>query len=267
MPDDRYTHGHHDAVLRSHRFRTAENSARYLLPHLGPGVRVLDIGCGPGTLTADLAERIGNGEMVAIDREPSVLEEASSVFAERGITNVAVEVGDVYALTHDDASFDVVHAHQVLQHLSDPVAALAEMRRVTRPDGIVAVRDADYAAMTWYPADPRLDQWADVYHAVARSNNAEPDAARHLLAWANAVGFSQVESSASAWCFADPETRRWWGDLWAERMTGSAIAEQALAQSVASEEDLRRIAEAFRSWSEHPDGWFSILNGEILATP
>lgn len=267
MPDDRYTHGHHDAVLRSHRFRTAENSARYLLPHLGPGMRVLDVGCGPGTLTADLAERIGNGEMVAMDREASVLEEAASAFAERGITNVTVEVGDVYALNHDDASFDVVHAHQVLQHLSDPVAALAEMRRVTKPDGLVAVRDGDYAAMTWHPADPRLDQWADVYRAVARSNDAEPDAARHLLAWANAAGFSRVESSASAWCFADPETRRWWGDLWAERIISSAVAEQALAQNVATEEDLQGIADAFRSWSEHPDGWFSILNGEILATP
>lgn len=267
MPEDRYTHGHHDAVLRSHRFRTAENSASYLLPHLEVGLRVLDVGCGPGTLTADLAQQVAPAELVAIDRAEGVLEEARSVCLERGITNVTIEVGDVYGLAHDDDSFDVVHAHQVLQHLSDPAAALREMRRVTKPGGLVAARDADYAAMTWYPADPRLDQWMDVYRAVARSNDAEPDAARHLLAWANAAGFSTVESTASVWCFADPETRHWWGDLWAERMTGSAVAEQALAQGLASDDDLAGIAAAFRQWLEHPDGWFSVLHGEILATP
>src|SRR5439155_4360764 len=81
-----------------------------------------------------------------------------------------VESGDVYALGYDDASFDVVHAHQVLQHLSNPVAALKEMRRVTRPGGIVAVRDGDYSCFSWAPLDPRLDRWQELYRAVARKN-------------------------------------------------------------------------------------------------
>ena len=267
MPDDRYTHGHHDAVLRSHRFRTAENSAEYLLPHLVPGLRVLDVGCGPGTLTADLAERVTPGELVAIDREDGVLAEASRVCAERGVANVTIEVGDVYQLSYENDAFDVVHAHQVLQHLSDPVAALREMRRVAKPNGLVAVRDADYAAMTWYPADPRLDHWSAVYHAVAKANGAEPDAARCLLAWANQAGFSEVTSTASVWCFADPETRHWWGDLWAERMISSAVAHQAQADGIATEDELAAIAEAFRQWLDHPDGWFTVLHGEILAKP
>ena len=53
-PDDRYTHGHHESVLRSHRWRTAANSCAYLLPHLRPDMSLLDVGCGPGTITADL---------------------------------------------------------------------------------------------------------------------------------------------------------------------------------------------------------------------
>ena len=79
---------------------------------------------------------------------------------------VAFAVGDVYALEHADDSFDVVHAHQVLQHLTDPVAALRELRRVARPGGVVAVRDADYAGMTWFPASPVLDEWSALYHEV-----------------------------------------------------------------------------------------------------
>src|SRR5512147_687271 len=108
-----YTHGHHESVLRSHTWRTAANSAAYLLGSLKPHMRILDIGCGPGTITADLAELVPDGH---------------------------VTVADVHALDHPDDTFCVVHAHQVLQHVGDPVQALREMRRVTRPGGFIAVR-------------------------------------------------------------------------------------------------------------------------------
>src|SRR5262249_4062717 len=115
---DRYTHGHHDSVLRSHRRRTAENSAAYLLPSLCPGMSVLDVGCGPGTITLDLAGRVAPGGVVGLDREQAPLVEAKTLAADT--PNVAFVVGDVYALDFDDGAFDLVHAHQVLQHLTDP---------------------------------------------------------------------------------------------------------------------------------------------------
>ena len=127
---DTYTHGHHASVLRSHTWRTAENSAAYLLDHLVPGQRLLDLGCGPGTITLDLAGRVAPGEVVGIDRSAEVVAEAEAAARARGAANVSFAVGDGYALDHPDGSFDVVHAHQVLQHLSDPVAALREAHRV-----------------------------------------------------------------------------------------------------------------------------------------
>ena len=266
-PNDTYTHGHHDSVLRSHRNRTVDNSAAYLVPHLQPGVRLLDVGCGPGTITVDFAARVAPGEVVAIEREQAVVDEASALAAERGLDNITIELGDVYGLAYDDDSFDVVHAHQVLQHLSDPVAALSEMRRVTKPGGIVAARDADYAGMTWYPADERLDRWMAIYQAVARSNDAEPDAARYLLAWANQVGFSSVTVTGSLWCYADAATRDWWGSLWATRVTASSLAEQAVAKGIATADELDSIAAAFTEWSADPDGYFTVPHGELLATP
>lgn len=266
-PADRYTHGHHDSVLASHRMRTAENSAAYLLPHLVPGQRLLDVGCGPGTISVDLAMRVAPGEVVALDREASVLAEVEQLAAERGATTLRTTTGDVYALDIPDDAFDVVHAHQLLQHLSDPVAALGEMRRVARPDGIVALRDADYAAMTWYPLDPRLDRWLEIYRTVARANGAEPDAGRRLLAWARAAGFSEIEPSASTFVLADAESRAWWGHTWAERMLRSGVAEQALAAGVATRAELEGIAAGWREWMEHPDAWFCVLHGEILARP
>lgn len=266
-PADRYTHGHHDSVLASHRTRTARNAAAYLLPRLAPGQRLLDIGCGPGTITLDLAAFVAPGEVVALDREPAVLAEVERLAGERGRANLTTTIGDVYRLGDEEGAFDVVHAHQVLQHLSDPVAALREMRRVTRPGGVVAARDADYAAMTWYPLDARLDRWLEIYHAVARANGAEPDAGRRLVAWARAAGFSDVSPSASVWLFADPESRAWWGGTWAERTIHSGIAEQAVASGIASREELADVAAGWRDWIEHPDAWFGVLHGEILARP
>lgn len=268
MAGERYTHGHHDAVLSSHRTRTAENSAAYLLPHLASGQRLLDVGCGPGTITADLAALVAPGEVVALEREASILDEAMAVAGERGLTNVTPMVGDVYALEAADDSFDVVHAHQVLQHLADPVAALVEMGRVTRPGGVIAARDADYSAMTWYPPEPRLDRWNEIYHAAARNNGAEPDAGRRLLAWANEAGLTGVRATATAWCYADDQTRAWWSDLWARRMTESPVATQAIEDGLATTDDLAELAAGWRAWgASGPDAWFSVLNGEILAAP
>lgn len=258
-----YTHGHHESVLRSHRWRTADNSAAYLLPHLTPGMSLLDVGCGPGTITADLARLVAPGLVVGIDAAADVVSAAAQAHDQ---PNLAFEVGDVYALDAPDHGFDVVHAHQVLQHLPDPVAALREMRRVAAPGGIVAVRDSDYQAMTWHPADERLDRWLALYRDLARRNGGDPDAGRCLKAWARQAGFADaaITSSASVWCFSAANERQWWGGLWADRMTDSAIARQAVADGAATAEELRDIADAWRQWADDEDGWFAVLHGELV---
>ena len=125
-----YTHGHAEAVLRSHRWRTAANSAAYLLPHLHDGQRLLDVGSGPGTITADLARLVREVVALEVDDQAAALTRAE--LDRQGVTNATVVVGDVHDLDVDGLGgvFDVVHAHQVLQHVADPVGALREMRRV-----------------------------------------------------------------------------------------------------------------------------------------
>ena len=266
MPESspRYVHGHHESVLRSHRWRTAANSAAYLLPHLHPGLQLLDVGCGPGTITIDLAARVAPGDVIGIDAAGSPLEAARVDAAAADVGNVTFQVADAMALPFEDASFDVVHAHQVLQHVPDPVGMLREMRRVCRPGGLIAARDSDYAAMTWHPAEPALTEWLALYEVTARASGGEPDAGRRLLAWAHQAGLTDVAASASAWCFATDGDRAWWGGLWSDRATKSTFAEQALAHGLADQADLDRIAAAWRRWSVEPDGWFAILHGEIL---
>jgi SAM-dependent methyltransferase len=261
-----YTHGHHESVLRSHRWRTAENSAGHLLPVLRPGLAVLDVGSGPGTITADLAALVAPGRVTALETGPDPLALTRAEVARRGLSTVDFAVGDAHALPFPAASFDVVHAHQVLQHVADPVGALREMRRVCRPDGYVAARDSDYAAFTWYPEVPELTDWLALYQRLARANGGEPDAGRRLLSWARAAGFGSVTATSSTWCFATAADREWWGGLWAERLRSSALAAQALAAGVRRAE-LDRLAAGWLAWAAAPDGWLSILHGEILARP
>ncbi|MEU0630964.1 methyltransferase domain-containing protein [Streptomyces sp. NPDC005989] len=259
-----YTHGHHESVLRSHRWRTAANSAAYLTDELRPGLAVLDVGCGPGTITADLASLVAPGRVTAVDTTEEILSQAAGVAAERGLDNVEFAVADVHALDFPDDSFDVVHAHQVLQHVGDPVRALREMRRVCRPGGIVAARDSDYAAMAWYPEVPGLDDWLDLYRRVARANGGEPDAGRRLLSWARRAGFTDITPTAANWCFATPESRVWWSGLWADRTVGSVYARIAVEGGRASTEELAEIADAWREWGTRDDAWFMVPHGEVL---
>jgi ubiquinone/menaquinone biosynthesis C-methylase UbiE len=259
-----YTHGHDESVLRSHSWRTAENSAAYLLPHLRPGMSLLDIGAGPGTITADLATLVRPGRTTALEANEAALDITRATFATLDI-EVDFVVGDVHRLDIPDDSYDVVHAHQVLQHVGDPVQALKEMRRVCKPGGVVAVRDSDYRAFAWFPDLPGLDEWMDLYQRMARANGGEPDAGRRLLSWALAAGFEKVEATSGTWTFANQSDRDWWGGMWADRILQSDLTRQAQAAGVRAEA-LQRISDAWRTWSAAPDGFISLLHGEILAT-
>jgi 2-polyprenyl-3-methyl-5-hydroxy-6-metoxy-1,4-benzoquinol methylase len=256
-----YTHGHSPAVLRSHGWRDASNSAAYLLPLLTSGASVLDVGCGPGTITADLAARVAPGSVLGVDAATVAIETAAASFAD--VPNLEFAVGNIFDLGMPEA-WDVVHAHQVLQHLADPVGAIRELLRVCAPGGVVAVRDADYAAMSWFPHDERLQRWQGIYRQVARANGGEPDAGRHLLAWAHAAGARDITPSASVWCFATPADRSWWGDTWATRISTGPLADRAVELGLAGVEELADCAAGWRAWSEHPDAWFTVVHAELL---
>jgi ubiquinone/menaquinone biosynthesis C-methylase UbiE len=258
-----YTHGHHHTVTSSHARRGVDDSAAYLRDRLVPGTDVLDVGSGPGSITIEMQRLVAPGRVVGVEYAEEALRLARESARDQGV-DVEFVRGDAAALALPDASFDVVHAHQVMHHLADPPAALREMGRVCRPGGVVAVRETDYGAMTWFPELPGLATWLATYRAVSRAIGAEPDAGRRLVSWARGAGFAEIRPSASVWLFATAEEREFWGGGWARRAVESDFARLAVDRGFATEDGLREMSAAWREWADSDDGWFAVLHAEII---
>lgn len=270
-----YISGHHASVVKSHTWRTAENSAPNLIPHLSsnPSFTLLDVGCGPGTITLDFARLLHAGHVYGIDPSPDVVSQAQARAAERGVTNVTFIAGDIFDLASVFPSgiptFDVVHAHQVLMHVAHPVEAVRTMKSVLKSShGILAIREADFSAMAWWPLISGLDEWRSAWQKVARAEGHNPDSGRQLLSYALEAGFThdQITSTAAAWCYNTPEEREWWGGLWAERVLKSTFATKVVDGGFGTQQNLERFAAAWTEWSKAEDGWFAMLHGDTLCT-
>jgi ubiquinone/menaquinone biosynthesis C-methylase UbiE len=272
MSSTPYIHGHHASVLRSHSWRTVENSCPHLITHLNnPSLKILDVGCGPGTISIDLASRVPQGFVLAIDPSAEVIKKAQKMAHEKGVTNVRFEVGSIFHWDLIDGieeeSFDIVHAHQVLQHLQDPLTAMRVMKKLTRIGGVVAVRDCDYSAMSHYPPHAGMGKWLDLYRATAKSIHCDPDIGKRLHAIARQAGFSRcdIHASVSAWTFSTPDERAWWCGVWAERSLKSDYKTLVLENNLGTEQDLHEIAQTWKDMELEEDGWFAVINGEVIA--
>ncbi|KAG0367893.1 putative ubiE/COQ5 methyltransferase [Gamsiella multidivaricata] len=259
-----YSSDHTSAVLRTHGWRTAANSAAYLVPYLKPEMTILDVGCGPGSISVDIAKLVPHGRVIGVEYTAEPLEQARAFAAKEGVTNAEFRIGDIHALEFPDNTFDVVHAHQVLQHVADPVQALREMCRVTKPGGIVAARES--ATPTWYPESAGLKAYWDLQTRIAQLKGGNPHPGSHIHVWAQQAGFerSQITCSAGTWCYSTPEERAYWGGTMKERTLSSAFATIALDKGLATQEELKDMAQGWQKWIEDDDGWYAILHGEII---
>lgn len=262
---EKYTHGHHASVVAAHAVRRASEAAAFVLPQLKSPMRVLDFGCGPGTITNDLAEHLlPDGSLVGIDSSYAVIEQARNAATEKNIANVEFEVNSIYETGYESSVFDAAYAHQVLQHLSEPVRALEEVKRVLKPGGICAVREVDWGASAIWPNDERLSKFFDVYSKVAERNGGDAFAGRRLKQWFTDAGFSDLVVTTSTWTFAEGSGLKWWGDQWADRILSSDLAKRAVEYGIATDSDLKDISQGWLDWVQAEGAFFSFIQVEVV---
>jgi ubiquinone/menaquinone biosynthesis C-methylase UbiE len=261
-----YSLGYDDATADFFGARRASTHAAFFLPHLRPGMSLLDGGCGPGSMTSDLAAVVSPGEVVGIDVEPSQVDLATGEAAERGVSNARFQVADLYALPFPAQSFDAVFLHGVLEHLQDPVRALCEVRRVLRRGGVLGTRHADFGGFILEPAPAPLDQFAKLFERLMLHNGTHPRAGRHQVRWLREAGFSKVEASASydCWTRTPEETGRCAAFL--ARLVGdSPFSAQLMAAGLADRATLQELSRRFVEWGKNPDAFAAEAWGEAVA--
>ncbi|CAJ1347972.1 unnamed protein product [Effrenium voratum] len=180
-------------------------------------------------------------------------------------SKVNFRVASVYKLPYDDNTFDVVFAHQVLQHLGDPMSALREMGRVCKVGGLIAVREASFSTMHGAPSSTGLQKWREVYQATARRNGGEPDAGLFLRKWMLDANLTDVRFTTSTVTYTsdEPEAHAGWGESWAER-TMKTFGPQAVDFGLASMADLDEMSSAWKQWAADNTSVFVYVNGESI---
>jgi len=268
--------GHSNCTVATHQLRTAESEATFLLPHINKKDHILDVGCGPGTITTGFAEYASEGTIVGIDISTDVLQKAKTLAAEANIPtqgpgSVVFKEGNILEglVAYPDDTFDIVFSAHVFGHLLPspdlPLRALTEMRRVLKPGGILASRDM--AATHFYPPSLDIDRlWVrNLSRGLSKGTPPIDPPGTIMPALYRSVGFDKVRIGAGTTVYSGSETRKWL----AWRATGQLQKGDPFRQSWLdagiSEDEIQQTLLAVEKWAETEDAWFASMQCEMLA--
>ena len=246
--------------------RRAAQWVAFFLPHLKSGFRVLDCGCGVGSITLDIAELVAPGQVIGVDRDESQLEVARTHAKERGLTNISFEQGNVYQLRFDDNSFDAVLAHTLLYHLSNHVGILREFHRILKPGGVAAISDDDFNTVTHSPESPSWRKLIELWGKVVRYNGGDPFYSRHLRGLMVEAGFIKTEGYAVATDHYGTldETRRW-AMIVNGVIQSPDFAKLVIGENWSTQAELDEMANEIERWGERPDAFYAVMYCAALA--
>ena len=239
--------------------------------YLYQGAKVLDVGCGPGSLTVDVAREVDPGSVVGVDFQEEAIDQATRLVGKLQLDNVTFQVGDAYSLDFADETFDVTYSHNVLVWLRDPVRALQEQKRVTKPGGWVIARLGTYQDAVIYPPCPALERiWVAFNHLNNPSvqevfyNNK---AAREAVALLSLAGFEEfrIEGFVAPYLCAYPGSG-YLEDHYIGLRTSfvhdsegpwAAYSNKLLDLGVVDEETVQAVPGEIEAWHNHPHALYA----------
>jgi ubiquinone/menaquinone biosynthesis C-methylase UbiE len=234
--------------------RSAAVYADFLVPHLADDSHLLDIGCGPGSITVGLAGSVGH--LVGVDPKDE-FDEARHYADEQGLGNVEFRTGDVYELDFPDDHFDACLCHSTLETLDRPLEGLLEIRRVLKPGGVLGVACVEYGGLIL--AGPRVDLLRWFYAVRERlwqlENLADPYRGRQLRGLLEQAGFESVAASAKYLSYGTPEAVRSFGIDRAADCGDTWYRSDAIEHGLATEADLDDMQRAWLDWSTSADAY------------
>jgi SAM-dependent methyltransferase len=240
--------------------RDAQTFVPFLLPYLTPGMDVLDVGCGVGSIALDLAPKIAPGRIVGVDADAEQIEVARRSAVERGIENAEFQVASIYELPFPDETFDAAYANAVLMYVRERVRALGEMRRVLRPDGLAAVSDDDLATVVISPERPELELGRRLFEMAVAHEGGNARYSRHLRTLMLEVGFARTQGVALApEVYGDLEKTRWFAEFAVGLFGAPDMTDVILREGWATREELDAMLAAFPEWGERPDAFAAWL--------
>ncbi len=268
MPGSRkeqsYAPGYEPGITDLFRFRSAERFARHLLPHLHPGMRVLDCGCGPGTITVGLALRVAPGHVLGIDSDAKQIAVATTAGQEAAVSNVQFETGDLLHLPCPPGSVDVVHFSCVLTHLPTPLDALKEAWRVLKPGGIVSVREPVFAKTVWCPENSLVIEACELICRAIRHAGGDANRGRDLGVLLHEAGYGDLRLSAAYDGPQEPVERPRFCALLAGTFAGTHLARVFVEQGWTSPSHLEEIIRAICAVGNDPRGFVAVPHIEAL---
>jgi SAM-dependent methyltransferase len=257
-------HGVTPGLSQDYATRTADQQAAFVLPYLRPGMNLLDVGCGPGTITLGLARAVAPGHVTGIDHDAAHIETARALAAERGVTSVTFQEGDALSLPFGDGTFDVVFENDLLTHLAqDAARAAGEVYRVLKPGGFFAARDVDADAVVWgHLVDPLkgLDRLFIAWH---QSRGSDITLGKRLPAILREAGFTGTIKSVSADTKGDPEGVRSHARITLFLLDGP-LGRDIVNKGWADRATVERLRASIREWREHPDAFFANVHVEVV---
>lgn len=253
---EQYTMGYGPAATAIMAMRTAQSHAGFFLPYLKAGMRLLDCGCGPGTITAGFAELVAPAEVVGTEIEESHVAIARENAAKRNVRNLRFETADIYELPFADASFDAVFISAVLGNLCEPVRGVREAYRVLKPGGLIGVKEFDHGGDLLYPPDPALEKYGELYLRLRRENGHDPEIGRKIGALLIDAGFSDLNLSAAYEPFAGPQAAGGFAQVSA-RLLAEGWGEAFTSRGWATSDDIKEMATAWRKFANAPGAIFA----------